>query len=56
MLQSESICGIIYTRSVVSKEYRCNTCKKLLFRGFINDGIVEIQCYRCKTINLLRSP
>lgn len=32
------------------KEYRCNKCNKLLFKGkFL--GIIEILCNRCKKIN-----
>ena len=32
------------------KEYRCDKCNKLLFKGkFL--GIIEILCNRCKQIN-----
>lgn len=32
------------------KEYRCEKCHKLLFKGQFN-GIVEILCTRCKEVN-----
>lgn len=31
------------------KEYRCNKCDKLLFKGYFT-GIIEIMCNRCKKI------
>ncbi len=31
------------------KEYRCNKCNKLLFKGNFT-GIIEILCNRCKKI------
>jgi phage FluMu protein Com len=32
------------------KEYRCNKCNKLLFKGNF-EGKIEIICNRCKEIN-----
>ena len=31
------------------KEYRCNNCNKLLFKGNFK-GIIEILCNRCKKV------
>lgn len=31
------------------KEYRCNKCNKLLFKGNFT-GIIEILCNRCKKV------
>jgi len=30
-------------------EYRCNNCKKLLFKGLFG-GIIEIKCHHCKKV------
>jgi phage FluMu protein Com len=32
-------------------EKRCCNCGKLLFRGSIRDGKVEVKCPNCKTVN-----
>jgi phage FluMu protein Com len=34
------------------KEHRCKHCNKLLFKGAIGYGTVEIKCKHCKNINL----
>lgn len=39
--------------AVPYKEYRCSGCKKLLFRGWIAEGEVEIKCKGCHTISTL---
>ncbi len=33
------------------REYRCATCKKLLFKGLLVDSEVEIKCKRCQSMN-----
>ena len=34
------------------KEYRCNKCNKLLYKGrYI--GTIEILCNRCKELNII---
>lgn len=35
------------------KEYRCNNCNKLLFKGVIEEGVIEIKCRGCKEINTI---
>ena len=35
---------------VAYKEYRCNNCSKLLFKGLLVDSIVEVKCKRCSAI------
>ena len=32
------------------KDYRCTHCKKLLFRGLLVEGEVEIKCRHCGTL------
>ncbi|MFO0705109.1 MAG: hypothetical protein U0517_04105 [Candidatus Andersenbacteria bacterium] len=32
------------------KEYRCNSCRKLLFKGVLIDSAVEIKCKNCKMV------
>jgi len=34
-------------------DHRC-VCGKLLFKGFIRDGEVEIKCKRCGAMNLIQ--
>lgn len=29
------------------REYRCETCKKLLFKGLLIEGSVEVKCKYC---------
>ncbi len=31
-------------------EYRCMQCKKLLFKGFLVEGSVEVKCKHCHAI------
>ncbi|QQO38624.1 gpCom control of modification [Bacillus phage BCPST] len=33
------------------KEYRCKTCRKLLFKGFMIKGSISIKCNKCKLTN-----
>lgn len=37
------------------KEYRCQFCKKLLFKGLLIESVVEIKCRSCQTLNTLES-
>lgn len=34
------------------KEYRCSNCNRLLFKGDLIDGNIEVKCGRCKHIEL----
>ncbi|MFA6252224.1 MAG: Com family DNA-binding transcriptional regulator [Candidatus Paceibacterota bacterium] len=36
------------------KEYRCSNCNKLLFKGNIAEGKIEIKCRGCKDINTIQ--
>lgn len=36
-------------------EIRCRDCNRLLARGFIEAGEIELHCSRCKTRLLLRA-
>jgi len=36
------------------QEYRCASCKKLLFKGVIAESIIEIKCKRCGEVNEIR--
>lgn len=36
-------------------EQRCEQCEKLLFRGVIGIGFIEVKCARCGHLNLLNS-
>ncbi len=33
------------------KEYRCPQCRKLLFRGVLVEGDVEIKCRHCHALS-----
>jgi phage FluMu protein Com len=33
------------------QDYRCETCHKLLFKGTLIKGEVEIKCKGCKNLN-----
>ncbi len=33
------------------KEYRCPECRKLLFRGLLVEGEVEIKCRHCHALS-----
>lgn len=36
------------------KEYRCEYCKKLFFKGDFKEASIEIKCRNCKKINYLK--
>jgi phage FluMu protein Com len=36
------------------KEYRCENCNKLLFKGDIRGAVIEIKCKKCKTKTLIK--
>jgi len=40
--------------TVPYRDYHCLTCKKLLFKGIIIEGDVEIKCKRCHEISLFK--
>lgn len=33
------------------KEYRCTQCRKLLFKGLLVEGTVEIKCKHCHALS-----
>jgi len=35
------------------KEYRCEHCNKLFFKGALRQGTIEIKCRNCKRISTL---
>lgn len=37
------------------KEYRCQHCNKLFFKGNVKDATIEIKCRYCKNINLIKA-
>lgn len=36
-------------------EFRCEKCSKLLFRGTLGLGVIEVKCPRCGKVNLLHT-
>ncbi|MDO8626719.1 MAG: hypothetical protein Q7K39_04710 [Candidatus Magasanikbacteria bacterium] len=39
---------------IVYKEYRCSGCKKLLFRGWLAEGEVEVKCKSCHAFTTIK--
>lgn len=37
------------------REYRCNDCKKLLFKGFLVESVIEVKCKSCHSMNIVES-
>ncbi len=37
------------------KEYRCEYCNKLFFKGEIKEATIEIKCRYCKKLNLIKA-
>lgn len=37
------------------KEYRCEYCNKLFFKGDIKEGTIEVKCRYCKNMNLIKA-
>lgn len=37
------------------KDYRCQSCHKLLLRGWLAEGKIEIKCRHCQTLNTISS-
>jgi phage FluMu protein Com len=35
------------------KEYRCQNCQKLFFKGFLVEGEVEIKCRACHELSTI---
>lgn len=35
------------------REYRCSGCKKLLFRGWLSEGEIEVKCKACHTFTVV---
>ncbi len=40
--------------TVPYKDFRCKTCHKLLFRGWITEGEVEIKCKACHELTTVQ--
>jgi phage FluMu protein Com len=38
----------------IAKEYRCEFCGKLLFKGLLKEALVEIKCKHCKHIWVIK--
>ena len=48
--------GIFFlTDSRGLQEIRCHKCRKLIARGFVSTGHIEIMCPSCRSINALRA-
>lgn len=45
----------MYSAQIEKPSIRCKNCNKLLARGILDLGEIEIQCPRCKTRNTLRA-
>lgn len=41
--------------SIAFKEYRCHDCKKLLFKGFLVESVIEVKCRSCQAMNTVES-
>lgn len=39
--------------TVPYKEFRCKGCRKLLFRGWITEGEVEVKCKNCHDLTMV---
>jgi len=37
------------------KEYRCQECKKLLFKGLLVESVIEVKCKNCHAMNTIES-
>lgn len=40
--------------NTIYKEYRCQQCSKLLFKGLLVDSEVEIKCKRCHELTVFK--
>ncbi|MBI4600162.1 Com family DNA-binding transcriptional regulator [Candidatus Uhrbacteria bacterium] len=38
---------------IAYSEYRCSSCKKLLFKGVLIESEIEIKCRSCHTMNVV---
>ena len=36
------------------KEYRCESCQKLFFKGILVEGTIELKCRHCHTVNTIQ--
>lgn len=41
--------------TICLKEYRCQECKKLLFKGALVESVVEVRCKQCHSMNTVKS-
>ncbi len=41
--------------TVCLKEYRCEQCKKLLFKGALVESVVEVRCKHCHAMTTVKS-
>ena len=37
------------------REYRCEHCNKLFFKGEIKEATIEIKCRYCKNMNIIKA-
>lgn len=37
------------------REFRCNDCHKLLFKGVLVEGTVEVKCKHCHSMQTIHS-
>lgn len=40
---------------VPSYEYRCGNCQKLLCKGFLVEGAIEVKCKHCHEVTTLKA-
>lgn len=41
--------------SVAYREYRCEKCHKLLFKGLLIESEIEVKCKQCHTLNVVKA-
>lgn len=41
--------------STCLREYRCDQCQKLFFKGLLVEGTVEIKCKSCHSLNIIQA-
>lgn len=40
--------------SIACKEHRCTACHKLLFKGILVEGEIDIKCKHCHETNVIK--
>ncbi len=41
--------------TICLREYRCQACKKLLFKGALVESVIELRCKHCHYTNIIES-